>query len=190
MPPGRSTAQGKAAAALEIVYDQTADAAGAFGREAGTTAGKLQRSKATFTDMKAEIGQGLAPAFGLAMDAGLALKPVMRFTHIAVQGGDADAVGPLIDELTTLLGILPGESVGLENVGTALANMIPFLGPIQPGHWQHQRVAQSATTPRTATHAVQGMEEPGPTGWRDCKRVSRKLSDGRGESSPTLRGRH
>ena len=171
---GEVDAQAKAAAALEIVYEQTGDAAGAFGREAETTAGKLQRSKAKFTDLKAEIGKGLAPAFGLVMDAISALMPVVD-SLVSAFSGATEEIQPLIDELTTLLGILPGESTGLENVGSAIANMVPFLKPVQAGI--HNLNELFGKNKEKAAEAVRGMEDTRDHGLAYLQEGVKELSD-------------
>ena len=55
------TDQQKAQAALSLITKQTADAQGAFGREADTLAGKQQRLSATWTNLKTTLGQYLLP---------------------------------------------------------------------------------------------------------------------------------
>jgi len=154
--------QAKAAAALEIVYEQTADAAGAFGREADTIAGQLQRSQAKFEDLKAEIGEGLAPAFGLAMDAAAALEPVIESLTSAFDGA-TEAIDPLIDELTTLLGVAPESGVGLETVGHALATtVLPFLGPVIAGvHNINEALGLNAEKNRDAVRAMEDTRTHG-----------------------------
>ena len=56
------TPQIKAAAALDILFDQTADSAGQFARESDTLAGAQQILTAKVENAKAAIGEQLAPA--------------------------------------------------------------------------------------------------------------------------------
>jgi hypothetical protein len=56
------TEQEKAMATLSLVAKQTADAQGAFGREADTYAGKQARLAATWDDLKTRLGTALLPA--------------------------------------------------------------------------------------------------------------------------------
>lgn len=51
----------KAQAALQLIEKQSADAQGAFGREAETAAGQQQRLTAKLEDLKAEMGEQLLP---------------------------------------------------------------------------------------------------------------------------------
>jgi len=177
---GEVTAQAKAAASLQIVYEQTGDAAGAFGREADTVAGKLQRSKAKITDLKAEIGKGLAPAFGLAMDAAAALEPVVKSLTTALEGATT-ATQPLVDELTALIGVGPEAGIGLQDVGGALAHTIlPFLGPITMGiHNINELLGRNAEKNR---EAVRGMEDTRDHGLAYLEEGVKELSDAEQEA--------
>lgn len=56
---GRATAEGQAT--LALLFEQTKNAQGAFGREANTLAGTQERLRAKFTDVKAELGERLLP---------------------------------------------------------------------------------------------------------------------------------
>ena len=59
---GAALDQAKAQATLELLYQQTAKAQGAFGREANTLAGQQARLKAQLENVRAEIGAKLLPA--------------------------------------------------------------------------------------------------------------------------------
>lgn len=58
---GTLSQEANAAATTALIMEQTADAHGAFGREANTFAGQQQRLTAQWTNMKATIGQALLP---------------------------------------------------------------------------------------------------------------------------------
>lgn len=59
---GAALDQAKITARLAIIQEQSADAMGAFNREANTQAGQAARSTAAFADLRAEVGEKLLPA--------------------------------------------------------------------------------------------------------------------------------
>src|SRR5690606_41943572 len=63
------TLQERAVAALDLLYQQTANAQGQFARESDTTAGLMERLSAAFQDAQAEIGEALVPAFNALLEA-------------------------------------------------------------------------------------------------------------------------
>lgn len=147
----------KAVAALDLLYEQTADTMGQFGDEADTVAGKLERAKANAENMRAEIGEKLAPAFTSVMDAITGLQPVLE-SLISALDGATTATQPLIDELTTLAGITPESGVGLESVGDAIAHtIIPFLDPVTAGFHNINEVL--GLNQKAAEDAVRAMED-------------------------------
>lgn len=72
------TFQDKTMARLAILYEQTANAQGQFGREADTTAGQLERLRAEFENTSAEVGEALVPAFGELLTKAQQLLPVIE----------------------------------------------------------------------------------------------------------------
>lgn len=86
---GAALDQAKAQARLELIMEQSADAQGAFAREADTAAGASARTTAQFENMRAELGTKLLPAatsfFGFLNDDALP-------TLSAAGGFAADAV--------------------------------------------------------------------------------------------------
>lgn len=75
---GELTQQNKAAASLELLYQQTGDAAGAFGREQDTLAGKTQRANAQIENNKALVGRAIQSAY---KDVGI---PAVSAFHTAL----------------------------------------------------------------------------------------------------------
>lgn len=61
--------QDQTMARLAILTEQTANAQGQFAREADTTAGRLERIRAGFSNFQAEVGEQLVPAFEALLDA-------------------------------------------------------------------------------------------------------------------------
>lgn len=59
---GASLATAQANATLDLLFQQTRNSAGAFGRESSTLAGQQERLHAQFENVKATIGAGLTPA--------------------------------------------------------------------------------------------------------------------------------
>lgn len=66
---GAAKDQAKAQARVALIFDQTKDAAGQFGRESDTLAGKQQRLAAKAEDLKAKFGKILTPALLKGADA-------------------------------------------------------------------------------------------------------------------------
>lgn len=58
---GKATDYGKKMATIALIQEQSADATGAFAREAGTMAGQTQIMGAKFKDLQADLGQKLLP---------------------------------------------------------------------------------------------------------------------------------
>ena len=64
---GAALETAKAQARVDLLFRQTADAQGAFGRESDTLAGKQQRAAAQWGDLQAKIGEAFLPALTKAM---------------------------------------------------------------------------------------------------------------------------
>lgn len=75
---GEAAKQAEAQAALSLLFDQTANSAGQFGREADTLAGKQARLTAKFENLRAEIGEKLLPVVVGLMDGLLNLVDKVR----------------------------------------------------------------------------------------------------------------
>jgi hypothetical protein len=85
----------KAQAIYNIILEQTADAAGQFGRESNTAAGQQERLNAELEDAKAEIGKGLLPLWVELVETGRDLVPVVSDI--------ATGIVDLVEELKPLL---------------------------------------------------------------------------------------
>lgn len=72
---GKADKQATAQATLALLTEQTTKAQGAFGRESDTLAGKQERLRAKFENIKASIGEKLLPVatklFGFLLDKGV-----------------------------------------------------------------------------------------------------------------------
>jgi Flp pilus assembly pilin Flp len=92
----------KAQAIYQIILEQTADAAGQFGREAETASGQQERLNADLEDAKAEIGKGLLPLWVELVETGRDLVPVV--SDIATGIVDlVEELKPLIEGLGWLI---------------------------------------------------------------------------------------
>jgi hypothetical protein len=84
----------KAQALLSLIMEQGADAAGQYGREADTLAGRQQTLSAEFSNLKADIGEGVLP--------------VMEALFSVAQGGIGtmtglnDATGGMVGQVATI----------------------------------------------------------------------------------------
>lgn len=88
------TFQDKTMARLAILYEQTANAQGQFGREADTTAGQLERLNAEFENTRAEIGEAVVPAFQQLLTS-------------------ADQLIPVLEDLAPVVGLLAEAGIGV-----------------------------------------------------------------------------
>ena len=175
------TPQIKATAALDLLFEQTADSAGQFARETDTLAGQQQILTAKVENAKAAIGEELAPAVQAAMGAMDVLIPVVESLTSAL-GGAAEATQPLIDELTTLIGIAPESGIGLESVGSALATTIlPFLAPVIGGLANINELL--GTNDKANRDAVRAMEDTRTHGVQPLTEATEDLVDATRDST-------
>lgn len=122
------TDQQKAMASLSLVYKQTADAQGAFGRESDTFAHKQQVASAQWENLQAKIGGAFLPvltsAMGFLTDVGM---PAID--------GMASGIGSLGAGIGGLFGQpLPGAlGEGITGVGDAFTGLWDTAKPIFAG---------------------------------------------------------
>jgi len=114
------TKQEKALAAQALIFEQSADAAGAFARESDTLAGKQERLKATLENISATVGTALLPAFTAA--TGLALAWVTTLSNSAGFQSFLDGLSSMVT------GLLTG-SVGLGQFGDIIAVVLAVFSP-------------------------------------------------------------
>jgi hypothetical protein len=129
--------QDKTLARLAILMEQTANAQGQFGREAETTAGRLERIRAQFENTRAEIGDALVPAFETLLDItpaliqvfedGLAPALISLGTAFEDAGDDAAGFADFLAGLPVAAETLFG-TVG--DAGGFLVNIFQGLGDV------------------------------------------------------------
>lgn len=121
------TAQQKQTATLSLIYKQTTDAQGNFGRESDTLSGKQQRLKASLEDTKTEIGTALLPVISDA--AGFLLKEgVPAFQKFADWFSDkgAPAIAGFIDDMKPIAEeLLPAIGGAIDDIGGFLKDAAP-----------------------------------------------------------------
>lgn len=110
----------KAAAAQALIFEQSADAAGAFGRESDTLAGQQERLKANLENISATVGAALLPA----MTAGAKVVNNFLGTISESEGFQTFVTG--LGELVTNL-LSGGAATGV--FGDALSVVMAFLNP-------------------------------------------------------------
>lgn len=110
---GAQKDEAKLQATLALLYEQTADAQGAFGREADTLAGKQQRNAAAWENASTRIGEAFMP--------------------IALQLSDilANDIIPVISEMVEEHG--PALAEAFEEIAPALRDLAEDLLPQLPG---------------------------------------------------------
>lgn len=125
---GELTAQQKQAATLALIYRQTADASGNFGRESDTLSHKQQVLKANLENTKAEIGTALLPIMADAADF-LLDEGVPAFQKFADWFGDEGVpalqgfgreMKPIAEE------VLPAVGNAIKDIGGFLKTAAPY----------------------------------------------------------------
>lgn len=86
---GAALEQAKAQARINIIMRQSADAQGAFAREADTAAGKQQRLAASWENFKSAIGGALLPVLSRVLDVLAAVGVGVTQLWGAMSGGDS-----------------------------------------------------------------------------------------------------
>ena len=132
---GTLTAQQKALAANQLIWEQTADAQGDYERTSDGLANSQRSLAATLEDVKGKVGQGLLPAITEIVQAlgPLATELAEPLGELAAMIGEqlADAfevIGPLLKPLSEALISLGGSVLGAL-IG-AVKTLIPALTPL------------------------------------------------------------
>ena len=131
---GEAAKQAETLATLELLYEQTADAQGAFGREADTLAGKQQRNAAAWENASTRIGEAFLPiAMQIADILGEDVIPVIA-EMVEEYGPELakafEEIAPSLRDLAEeLLPKLPGL---FESFADALPAVIRFLEKATP----------------------------------------------------------
>lgn len=137
---GAALDQAKALARVSIITKQTKDAQGAFGREGDTLAGKQARLKATWENMRADLGAKFLPTLtrlsGWFLEKGL--PAVQRFggwltgkLWPALQQGYRTILPGVQEALSILTGGVDSGSVSWKKIGDVVTQkVIPFLAQL------------------------------------------------------------
>lgn len=135
---GKAKKQATAQAVLAMLTEQTGKAQGAFGRESETLAGKQERLRANFENLKATLGEKLLP---VATDV-------------------TGAVGDFVSELQT------GEGVGgrVADVFTTISDNLDTIGPILGVVTAGFVAYKAATMAAAAASAIQAAGTTAATG--------------------------
>ena len=139
------SAEANQAATLALIMEQTADAHGAFGRESNTMAGQVERAKASFGNLVAELGTAFLPVVTEAVSflnanvipaiSGVvngfgqwaAANPQLATTLTVVVGG----IVALIAIVGALMAVIGPIAFGIATVGAAFGALsLATLGPI------------------------------------------------------------
>ena len=116
--------QAKGLAALDLIYEQTANTAGDFQSTADGMANKQRILAAQFEDTQAVIGGALAPAYEALLDVGAELLPLLSNL--------APGIAWVASELADMVGFV-GDAVGAvgwfaDTVGNAWSEIAGALG--------------------------------------------------------------
>lgn len=130
---GKADKQATAQATLALLTEQTTKAQGAFGRESDTLAGKQERLRAKFENIKASIGEKLLPVatklFGFLLDKGVPavgkLGDFFQQKLMPPLRDFAERMAPKArDVVTALKGALSDAEPFLRLVGKVLTNVV------------------------------------------------------------------
>lgn len=132
---GEALKAAEANATLEMIYEQTADAAGTFGREQDTLAGQQQRLTAEWENAQAKLGESLLPALTqLATIANEELVPILNqvIEEVGPQLGDAfaQAAPAIADMMVELAPLIPELAELAVEVLPPLAEILTTIAPL------------------------------------------------------------
>lgn len=122
---GAALEQAKAQARLALITQQSADAAGAFGRELNTQEGQAQRTAAQWANMRVELGEKLLPATqaftGFLNSQGLPAIEAAGGVVADAAGAFADLPGPVKAATAALVAFRLAQAAG---VGTGISGAL------------------------------------------------------------------
>lgn len=128
---GALTEQEKVLARLAIVYEDTDKIAGDFANTIDSTANTQKRAQQQAEQLRAEVGERLAPAYTTLLDTSIELAPVV--TELAVSlASVVEVVGPLTSLLDALNFGTEETADGATNVGRAFDDALGSMLPMVP----------------------------------------------------------
>lgn len=125
------TIQTKALAALDLLFRQTTGAQGQFARESETTAGQLERMRAEFANVQAEVGEALVPAFKAGVSVIRDLLPLLVDLGPAF-GTVGNLAGQTVGNVAPFITLLGEAAATAALLGSAIDNLpteIPLFSP-------------------------------------------------------------
>ena len=123
----------KAMATLAIVTEQSADAQGAFSREADTAAGRAQRASAQWENLKVAVGDKLLPAWSALVDVlGTKVIPLMG-DALEVVSSAVGAFADLDAPVQVAIGAFGAWSLAGDRVMGGLSAIGNSLSPLRDG---------------------------------------------------------
>lgn len=114
---GKVTEYGRKMAAVQLIMEQSADAAGTFKKEQGTVEGQTQRLSAQFTDLQATLGQKLLP---VVVQVASILRGLIEFVS-----ANQDWLVPVIAGVVALVAALK-----IWTIAQAALNVVLTANPI------------------------------------------------------------
>lgn len=120
------SAEANQAATLALIMEQTADAHGAFGREANTMAGQVERAKASFGNLVAELGTAFLPVVTEAVS-------LLNAHVIPVISGVVNGFGRWAAANPQLASGLAIAVAGITALSAAILGILIVAGPIAAG---------------------------------------------------------
>lgn len=151
------------AARLALIFEQTADAAGQFAREADTVSGKTERLRARFENLQADFGTKLIPVINALLEVVMKvptelLVVVGALTVLATAFGAVLVVLPMVAAGFTMVtgsAITLGGALGL--LGTVALPALIIALPVAALAWWKYNNAQKAAEQQSVLNA-QAME--------------------------------
>ncbi len=150
------TPQQKTLAAQSLILQQTSDAQGDFARTQDSTANSAKSASAQFENLKATVGEKLAPAYDRLIDLGSQAMTFLEENPEVIDGviGAFELLGKAVD--FNLRMMLPGLAIVTEGISQLIgvvAGMLRALGTV-PGFGWATEAANQLDTVKDGAHAV------------------------------------
>lgn len=175
------TLQERAVAALDLLYQQTANAQGQFARESDTTAGLMERLSAAFQDAQAEIGEALVPAFNALLEALPGIIDGIRGL-VPVFEAVVEAATPVGLWFAKMTGVITEDERALRTwaaMGGASADSAEALAAaLQLSNEQFQRLGGMVDGPQLFEDRLRALLDLGITAPEELRRLKRALEFG------------
>lgn len=178
------TLQERAVAALDLLYEQTANAQGQFARESDTTAGLMERLSAAFKDAQAEVGEALVPAFNSLLEALPGVIDGIRGL-VPVIEAVVEVAGPFGLKFAELTGVITEDERVLRTwsamAGVSADSAVALAGTLERSNEQFQQLSRrvpGVDALQLFEDRLRGLLDLGITAPTELRRLKRALEFG------------